>query len=250
MRFVWTGPVLFACAVLALGSPSAVRADAEVALYSAALRLGEMQPGSYCPACYVLDGVVEVRNVAYAKQVDVFYSTGGVWRVQPAAHLGPGEGDREAWSFAIATGYLASDPHVELAVRYRVDGQEYWDNHFGQNYRVTPSTPHEPDTEVWLRSAQLGRGLGCYGLCGDFSARIRVRNLAYAKRVSLWYSLDGAAWTEAAGRYDHDLGGGYEQWSVYLPYLFPRDPRIEFAIRYEVLGQTYWDNHFSVNHVR
>jgi hypothetical protein len=40
----------------------------------------------------------------------------------------------EYWTFAVPMGSASSD--VDFAIRYRVAGQTYWDNHLGVNYRV------------------------------------------------------------------------------------------------------------------
>lgn len=90
-----------------------------------------------------------MHNFAYAKEVLLVYSTDG-WRTvqtSPASYLSryltgsgtsvlsPNKNGVEIWSGAIA------NPGVELqlAIRYRCDGQEHWDNNFGVNYTIRPA---------------------------------------------------------------------------------------------------------------
>ena len=239
------------CALAMLSDPSQAHAAGEVSLELAQLNLLPMNPGGNCPACYRLEGVVEIKNLSYTKQVDILYSTGGAWLTAAATYLGPAEGGFEAWQFAVDTGYLPSEPSIQFAVRYRANGQTYYDSNGSKNYTVTPTTPIFPHTEVLLVSAEKGGGLGCYGLCADLTAKVRVANLAYAKTVSLWYSLNGGgSWTQANGQFERTLADGYEQWRVYISYIFPRETSVLFAVKYQVNGRTYWDNHYGTNYVR
>lgn len=78
----------------------------------------------------VVTGTVRVLNLAYAKQVSVRFTTDG-WRTSKtveASYLRD-----QLWGFELSpvTGT------VELAVRYRVAGREYWDNNDGTNYRLS-----------------------------------------------------------------------------------------------------------------
>lgn len=91
-----------------------------------------------------LDVSVDVRNLAYTKNVAVVYSKDGgqTWQEAAASYVS---------GYTYAYGYLSSPnaqgierwtlwltntgaQSIRLAVRYTVDGQTYWDNNFGRDY--------------------------------------------------------------------------------------------------------------------
>ncbi|AXT51484.1 hypothetical protein D1818_11800 [Aquimarina sp. BL5] len=92
---------------------------------------------------------VDVRNLSPDKEVGVVYSSDG-WQTQKYAPLAfrstwtngpfysiqsPNNYNVERWQ-----GYAtldASEDQVEYAVVYSVNGDEYWDNNYGNNYTVT-----------------------------------------------------------------------------------------------------------------
>ncbi|WP_299894864.1 carbohydrate-binding protein [uncultured Aquimarina sp.] len=91
---------------------------------------------------------VDVRNLAPDKEVGVVYTSDN-WQTQEYLPLTY----RQFWSngplFTVQSpnnfgierwqGYAALDPsinEVEYAVVYKVNGNEYWDNNYGNNYKV------------------------------------------------------------------------------------------------------------------
>jgi hypothetical protein len=104
------------------------------------------------------DAYVEIfaRNVAFQKQIDVVYSTDG-WRtvaVAPARWTGstinfggpaevpnPNVHGVERWLTHISQAYLHPGDRLQLALRYSVAGQTYWDNNGGLNYAVDVQDP-------------------------------------------------------------------------------------------------------------
>lgn len=237
---------LTALALLLLGAAATQAHAQEVALVEAAVTLDAMTPGGYCPSCYSLRGEVEVANLAYDKQVSVYYSKdGGPWQVAQAQYLRPSAAGHEIWRFVVGLGYSYPPPTVHFAVRYEVLGQVYWDNNTFQDYQVDADSPIFPAVPVRVASATKGGGLGCYGLCADLSVDIRVENIAYDKQVTLVYAVGGGPWSELEARYRQPVtgtGGGYELWRAYLPYIYPPSLPVEFAVRYRVAGQEHWDN--------
>ncbi|XP_048351947.1 protein phosphatase 1 regulatory subunit 3D [Sphaerodactylus townsendi] len=93
-----------------------------------------------------LNGTVRVVNVAFEKQVAVRY-TFNHWRSQhevsarwhSSAPGKDGQGQVDAFTFFLPVPpfLLWVSSVVEFAVRYRVNGQEYWDNNGGKNYSLT-----------------------------------------------------------------------------------------------------------------
>lgn len=75
---------------------------------------------------------------------------------------------------------------------------------------------------------------------------VQVQNLGYDKSVSLHYKLSTSdTWEDANGSYVATLQDGTEIWEVDLGGFFGE---IEYAVKYEVNGQTYWDNNNQNNY--
>ncbi|MCB9655751.1 MAG: CBM21 domain-containing protein [Deltaproteobacteria bacterium] len=80
----------------------------------------------------VVEGDVRVLDLAYGKRVVVRYSEDAwqSWREVDATYA-----DANRWAFRIPG--LSPLPHrVDLAIRYEVRGEAFWDNNKGQNYTV------------------------------------------------------------------------------------------------------------------
>jgi Carbohydrate/starch-binding module (family 21) len=89
----------------------------------------------------LFEGRVLLENLAHDKDVTIVYSTDGWQTVQTAQatwgwmSLDP---ELETWRFQIPM--PAPGDEVLFAVRYDVDGQTFWDNNLGRDYRlVTPA---------------------------------------------------------------------------------------------------------------
>ncbi len=89
----------------------------------------------------VFEGRVLVENLAYDKEVTIVYTTDGWQTVQTAAatwgwmSLDP---ELETWRFRIPLPVPGQE--VLFAIRYDVDGQQFWDNDLGRDY-VLPTPP-------------------------------------------------------------------------------------------------------------
>ncbi|XP_019403631.1 PREDICTED: protein phosphatase 1 regulatory subunit 3D [Crocodylus porosus] len=93
-----------------------------------------------------LGGTVRVLNVAFEKQVSVRYTFDrwqslrevcARWHSGVPEVDGPGPADIFAFFLPVPPFLLRPCSVVQLAVRYWVDGHEYWDNNEGQNYSFT-----------------------------------------------------------------------------------------------------------------
>jgi hypothetical protein len=80
---------------------------------------------------------------------------------------------------------------------------------------------------------------------------IEVQDYAYQKAVSVVYRFNNEPWKVLAATYVGPTHGTLEAWQfntngVRLGYK--ESGTIEFALRYEVLGKTYWDNNGGRNY--
>ncbi|XP_074144840.1 protein phosphatase 1 regulatory subunit 3D [Sminthopsis crassicaudata] len=90
-----------------------------------------------------LSGTIRVINVAFEKQVTVRY-TYNCWRTQQEAGAcwRSSDGDSDVFIFCVPVPpyILGLSSVVQFAIRYRVGGNEYWDNNEGQNYSLRCQT--------------------------------------------------------------------------------------------------------------
>lgn len=213
-----------------------VKSDANVCLKSATGFVSH-----YVPFFYVRATVL-VKNLAYAKKVGIRYTSDGwqTWKDVDGDYCGSEKGlDR----FRVQS-YAVVAPEIEFAVYYTVNGQTYWDNNKGLNYRVSQDDMCIYPAPVQLLDAQLIQKNG--GYCAE--GRIAVQNLAYDKQVGVVFSVDhGTSWNTLSATYTAQFSKqGWEVWTFSQPLgQVSGGDVFRFAVRYDVNGETWWDNlHF------
>ena len=78
---------------------------------------------------------------------------------------------------------------------------------------------------------------------------IKVKNLAYDKKVTVHYKK-GDHWYDKDAEYYKSIENGYEIWKADFSNMSTTGLlNDEFCIKYEVNGQTYWDNNNGNNYV-
>lgn len=82
---------------------------------------------------------------------------------------------------------------------------------------------------------------------------IAVKNLGYNQKVTVHYNSNsmGNTWNDIPASYvKTNPSDGYEIWSFQTPtcYEGAGPDNIQYAIKYEVNGQTYWDNNNGQNY--
>ncbi|NXT10115.1 PPR3D phosphatase, partial [Prunella fulvescens] len=110
-----------------------------------------------------LSGTIQVRNVAFEKQVSVRYTFNqwesihevcARWNCSIPEKNGQDEADVFTFFLPVPPFLLQLSTLVQFAARYRVNGQEYWDNNRGKNYTLRCRThplklPRECE-ESWI----------------------------------------------------------------------------------------------------
>lgn len=83
---------------------------------------------------------------------------------------------------------------------------------------------------------------------GHVEGYISVQNLAFEKKVTVHYTVDGNTWLDAPASYlKTNSSDNYEVWKFTTQSSYPLQP-VVFCIKYEVNGQTYWDNNDGKNY--
>lgn len=77
---------------------------------------------------------------------------------------------------------------------------------------------------------------------------VAVQNLAFQKKVTINYTTDGKTWSNVPASYlKTNPTDNYDVWKFITPSAYPGEPTT-FCIKYEVNGQTYWDNNGGKNY--
>ena len=84
-------------------------------------------------------GRIQVKNIAFEKDITVRY-TRDAWATHEdrRAKYIPGAsiGDNDTFFFHIPAPVSSSQQKMEFAICYKVSDETYWDNNFGDNYRL------------------------------------------------------------------------------------------------------------------
>ncbi len=115
-------------------------------------------------------------------------------------------------------------------------------------FSIVPSVgavSNDPVKLIYAKPAYTASGIAATGY-------VEVENIAYAKNVTIHYSFDGSNWYDCAAEYYKPTWGNREAWKFTTQgterpgHVNP--VTITFAIKYEVNGQTYWDNNNHQNY--
>lgn len=206
---------------------------------------------------------VEVRNLAYEKKVIISHEMeDGTWKDFPLTYVSSTPDNTEIWAADLTLSNYRDPQSVffgnEFVAKYEVQGTTYWDNNNSQNYKM------EALEGTWLRS-DLNISVdtyysNLYSYSNSFSIHADVRNIAYAKEVSVVYTTDGWATVHtaplsfapyltvgAAQMISSPNVHGMERWlaNINVPSTVNK---IEYAVVYKVSGTEYWDNNFGKNY--
>lgn len=184
---------------------------------------------------------VLVQNIAFQKDVAIRGATGsGAPFVDRAAQFQASLPDgRELWKLATSVEML------EFAVRYAVNGTEFWDNGGGGNYKQPPV--FDEFDALLGHGQQVVMGSSAFADATHVRVLAAVRNLAFVKQVGMVFAINGGATFNAVqGVFSQTLKSGVEVWKIEAPIGSAK--RVDFAIFYRVNGQELWDNNFSRNY--
>ncbi len=243
---------LLAGLTLGLTSAPALAAD-EVRLLKAVSTVGSRYGQTWQDVSYTL----VVKNLAYEKSVSIRHKQpDGTWADLPASYVGPAGTGFELWKATQQYATYSTPPQplrdLEFAARFVVGGVSYWDNNGGANYRLGRSDGPLLRTNVLVDSSFWRTA------SGDLDVTLDLRNLAYTKNVKVVYTTNNwATSTEASASYVSGYTVGYayvyspnvhgvERWQAHIPAI--PGTNLQFYVRYEVNGQTYWDNNFGQNY--
>jgi len=195
----------------------------------------------------------KVKNIAFAKDVAVLYAKGGVWSEEAMAWTA-NFGDHDLFAHQV------QQQIEECVIRYSANGETYWDNNEGQNYRLA-TVVMRVGGNVVLNQATSKQGSEAGGgfvfTTSWLEGEIYVNNLSFAKEVGIHLTVDGgASWQDRGASFSgfatesNSIGGsGVEVWKFKTPELNIDESANEFrfAVFYRDLatGEEFWDNNFE-----
>ncbi|MGR9045497.1 MAG: endonuclease/exonuclease/phosphatase family protein [Gammaproteobacteria bacterium] len=203
-----------------------------------------------------------VENVGYDKQVDIVWAgEDEVWHTLPAHYHGtPGQG-MEYWSARMAfrlTAQRSLPGNIRFGLRYRTQGQEFWDNNDGWNYTS------QADSGI-----QLAADTPLLNI--DYKARLQERQKSVpitvavdraiqAEKVTVHWTTDNWQhvhktpcrtkinyWDEKSNsnaRNPNHYGAQVWKGRLRVANAF----RVEYSICCESQGRQFWDNNFGNNY--
>jgi hypothetical protein len=236
-----------------LGASSAVFAADEVKL----LQGFSIRGGTHGGVMQDVGGVILTKTLGNG-QVSVHAKQGdGTWADWPATKVGGAGAGYEAWSFdkqiCNAIGCLAFDQ--EWAIKYSVNGQEFWDSNNSQNYKIGSS-------QGWLLTSSkimLARPAWINSSDGKLYGAIAVKDPTFGKAVKVRYTTDNTTWKDVDATFapSYSVYGGYgtvmspnalgtEMWEFNVP--LNGATSVKYAVYMIVNGQQTWDNNFGKNY--
>lgn len=172
------------------------------------------------------------------KQVYIHYNAeDDEWKDTTASYLTTID-NKEIWVGCVS-GFSISG---EYAIKYVGNGITYWDNNNGNNYTYNDI----------LGAANVKAIRLHYNTPDNYKVCVAVKNIAYNKKVTVRYTEDNwASYKDVDLNYDYTPDGkDFEYWTTTLNLDENKMDNFYFCIRYEVNGQTYWDNNFGANYGR
>ncbi|KAI8846986.1 Six-hairpin glycosidase-like protein [Chytridium lagenaria] len=244
-----------------------------------------LQSFSYDSESGLFSGNIWIRNLAFAKTVEVFYSTPtGQWVLTNkvnAAYSAPAANNFEVWSFnAPSPANLGAGSQFYL--KYVVAGQTFFDNNATRNYlvRAAPTTPTStaapptspptapptsstatptsttapPAPSVTFVSNVPGSNgpnvqVQQYSFSGGVLAGgIFVKNIAFSKVVTVIASSTLGIFDNAAttaATYSGPAANGYELW-VFSAALPGVGSGSQFYVKFDANGQSFFDSNGGI----
>ncbi len=207
---------------------------------------------------------IQVKDISYDKQIDVLWAgEDGVWQTLPACFYSQQHDGRQYW-WARATFHLTANRslpgNIQFGLRYRVSGQEFWDNNRGCNY------DSQADSGIQLGSSKRIHNIGFKNQLKDgqksVPVTIAINQSIHAESVTIHWTLDNWQHTRKTACYCKNNywdrvaksnARNPNQYGIQLWYgrLKTADAfRLQYCISCEgSAGESLWDNNEGSNYV-
>jgi maltose 6'-phosphate phosphatase len=211
----------------------------------------------------ILEFFILIENIAYQKQVEVFWAgQDGVWRTTKAEYHASVGQNLELWRakaiFSVpGNGFLPGN--IQFALRYRVLGEDYWDNNYSRDYIIEADSGILVHDEVSLlnlgycQHLQLGQKV--------YFVMVAVRRSLSPRRVDIVWTTDGWItqnqapcflqkdfWCQTTG--SQAGNPNRYRWEMWVGKIgIGQAYRVEYAIVCDTDTGKIWDNNFGKNYL-
>ncbi len=211
------------------GATPASAATSKVSLYSSSVHFAKYGGRSF-------EVFIKTTGNASDEKVTVHYQyySDSEWLDAKAVYMETLSDGSKIWR-----AYFSSFS-CKYAIKYEADGEVYWDNNNGNDY----------DGSEIIGSAPVAvERLGYQYDYSNFKINAVVKNFAYNKNVVVRYTTDGwKTYKEQNLSYNKTNTDGSETWTTSINVKDVVSDDFEYAIRYEVNGNTYWANYCGDNY--
>jgi maltose 6'-phosphate phosphatase len=205
---------------------------------------------------------MSVENIGYDKLIDVVWSgEDGVWQTLAASYQCMHGNDKEYWQAQISLSASEGQSlagNIQFGIRYRISGQEFWDNNQGQNYAS------EADSGIKLTQNQLVQNISFAGRLRDEQKHtpviIAVDQSFNAEKVTVHWTTDNWETTEKTqcelkrNYWDQQFESNARNPNQYAVQLWTGQIdnddafRLQYVICCERDGKTLWENNNGNNY--
>lgn len=203
---------------------------------------------------------VTVDNLGANKQVFAHVNTpSSSWVDVPLSFNRAISGNREVWRGSFSRP-LNTVFDVEVAFKYVVNGQTYWDTNNNQNYNIASDSGHLLASGLNVYKNNYTTSITIPTAATTIPGGVTVRNLGASKTVNVHYttdnwattsvanaSFDAFAWSGAYSSAPNPNQYDSEEWAYSLN-VGTTATEIEYKIEYVINGQTYWDDNTGLNY--
>ncbi len=216
--------------VFCITGTTASAATDKVSLYSSSRTFSKYGGSTY-------EVFIKTNDNAANQKVTVhyFYVSGLDWADAEATYVTTLSDGSKIWKAVF------SSFGCQYAIKYEADGVTYWDNNNGNNYNGSETIGAAP-----VAADRLGYQYNY----NNYQIKAVVQNYGYAKNVFVRYTTDGwNTYTDKALSYSETNADGTEAWTTSLALgNYSDNIDFEYAICYQVNGNTYWANYFGNNY--
>lgn len=221
---------------------------------------GEVEAYGYAPEYYLnFNGAIEIENAAYQKEVTIHWayadydgSVSGPWYDTPAVYAKSLANNKELWRWSkdgISVPFRGS-VFIRFAIRYRVNGVEYWDNNNGADYLVGVSYFVTIDRMAMGKSEVAMLSSKMYYVPSD-QPFTQLTGMVYTApgitegQVFLVYSTDNWATVKTQVLTCNTYNPNEWSFNVNMP---GKVNEVVYCFSFNHDGTSSWDNNFGEDH--
>lgn len=184
-----------------------------------------------------LKGQIEVQNIAYQKQVEV-YSVNGI-KLATAYYVGTASSGYENWEFATT---VTNATGATFYIKYTVNNQTYYDNNGGLNFSISTDTLSGVNSLVLAKSVLITEA--SKNSSSSIYGTVTLKDYSSLKTVTVVYTTDNWVTSHSVSASFSTPNYAYEKWTFQLTGL-SAGQNIKFYVDYTANGVHYYDNNLN-----